>query len=79
VNPKTSTQKIKEKPYIDKLSDEEKGDGSRTSVDNAATKERVRESPQLSHYSIVNQMVNYHAVDFGKECNTTLPRYGACS
>jgi hypothetical protein len=51
------------------------GDTSRISVDYAATKERAREPPKLSHYSIVNQMVNYHAVDLGDKCNTALPRY----
>ncbi|EPE36333.1 hypothetical protein GLAREA_05671 [Glarea lozoyensis ATCC 20868] len=65
---KATTKKpnrIKQKLHIDKLGDEEKGDVSRTSLDYAATKEPVKELPKLSHYSIVNQMVNYHAVDSG--------------
>lgn len=55
---------------MEKLGDEEKGGFPKPSFDYAATKEQVRELPRLSHYSIVNQMINYHAVDFGKNCES---------
>ena len=52
----------------DKLADEEKGDLPKTSLEYATTKEPVKTLPKLSHYSIVQQMYNYHAVDFGDKC-----------
>jgi hypothetical protein len=64
---------------MDKLGDEEKGEVPRISVDYAATKEPVREPPKLSHYSIVNRMVNYHAVDFGDKCKTAPPHNPGCA
>jgi hypothetical protein len=72
---KATTKKpnrIKQKLHMDTHGDEEKGDVSRTSLDYATTKEPVKELPKLSHYSIVNQMVNYHAVDSGDRCKTVV-------
>ena len=69
---KSTTKKpnrIKQKLHMEnKLTDEEKGDLPKTSLDSTTAKEPVKALPKLSHYSIVQQMYNYHAVDFGDKC-----------
>lgn len=40
------------------------------SIDSQSTVEKPAVAYEPSHYGIVNQMINYHAIDFGDQCKS---------